>query len=177
MSKPLPKSKIILHWLIAASVIFLFISSWWMLALPLPSENFTYRQLPFQLHKNIGLTILIMVVVMIAIKVQSKLSESKQARSRLERLADLDHALTYVLIIACCVSGYLSSSYSGWETTWWWLLDLPAWSTEDDDLNIFFSDIHMWTCWALLAVVALHIGAALYHAFRNDDVIDKMFRL
>ena len=98
-------------------------------------------------------------------------------KTRLEKLAALDHVLTYFLITACCLSGYLSSSFSGWETTWWWLVNLPTWSAENDELNILFSDIHMWTCWALLAVIALHIGAALYHTFRNDEAIIKMFRL
>ena len=177
MSEQLLKSKVAMHWLIAIGVIFLFVSSWWMLSLPLPSEDFTYRQLPFQLHKNIGITILVMVVAMIAIRIVKKRKQLQIQKSRLERLAALDHLLTYFLIIACCISGYLSSSFSGWETTLWWLVDLPAWSEENDDLNIFFSDIHLWTCWALLAVVAVHIGAALYHAFKNDDVIDKMFRL
>ena len=177
MFEQLLKSKVAMHWLIAIGVIFLFVSSWWMLSLPLPSEDFTYRQLPFQMHKNVGITIMVMVVAMVALRIVKKRKQLQIKKSRLERLASLDHLLTYFLIIACCISGYLSSSFSGWETTLWWLVDLPAWSEENDDLNIFFSDIHLWTCWALLAVVAVHIGAALYHAFKNDDVIDKMFRL
>ena len=177
MSEQLPKPKVEMHWLVAIGVIFLFVSSWWMLSLPLPSEDFTYRQLPFQMHKNVGITIMVMVVAMVALRIVKKRKQLQIKKSRLERLASLDHLLTYFLIIACCISGYLSSSFSGWETSLWWLVDLPAWSEENDDLNIFFSDIHLWTCWALLAVVAVHIGAALYHAFKNDDVIDKMFRL
>lgn len=177
MEGPLPKSKVVLHWLTAAAVFFLFVSSWWMLALPLPSENFIYRELPFQLHKNIGITVLIVVIVMIAMRIKSKLNKPQTAKTRLEKLADFDHMLTYFLITACCLSGYLSSSFSGWETSWWWLVDLPIWSAENDELNILFSDIHMWTCWALLAVIALHIGAALHHTFRSDEAIIKMFRL
>ena len=177
MSEQLPKAKVVMHWLVAIGVVFLFVSSWWMLSLPLPSEDFTYRQLPFQLHKNVGITIMVMIVAMIAISIVKKRKKLQIQKSRLERLAALDHLLTYFLIIACCISGYLSSSFSGWETTLWWLVELPAWSEENDDLNILFSDIHLWTCWALLSVVSVHIGAALYHAFRNDDVIDKMFRL
>ena len=177
MAEQLPKPKVAMHWVVAIGVIFLFVSSWWMLSLPLPSEDFTYRQLPFQMHKNVGITIMVMVVAMVALRIVKKRKQLQIKKSRLERLASLDHLLTYFLIIACCISGYLSSSFSGWETTLWWLVDLPAWSEENDDLNIFFSDIHLWTCWALLAVVAVHIGAALYHAFKNDDVIDKMFRL
>ena len=177
MSEQLPKAKVVMHWLVAIGVFFLFVSSWWMLSLPLPSEDFTYRQLPFQLHKNVGITIMVMIVAMIAISIVKKRKKLQIQKSRLERMASLDHLLTYFLIIACCISGYLSSSFSGWETTLWWLVELPAWSEENDDLNILFSDIHLWACWALLSVVSVHIGAALYHAFRNDDVIDKMFRL
>lgn len=177
MADQLPKSKVIMHWVTAASIFLLFASSWWMLALPLPSDNFTYREIPFQLHKNIGLTVLVIVVLMIAMRIKARIKDSNENRSSLERLADFDHMLTYFLIIVCCLSGYLSSSYSGWGTTLWWVVDLPIWSEENDDLNMLFSDIHLWTCWALLAVIALHIGAALYHAFRGDTVIDKMFRL
>lgn len=177
MAKQLPRSKVIMHWITATSVFFLFVSSWWMLSLPLPSDVFTYRQLPFQLHKNIGITLLAIVVTMIAMRVYGREKSIQANKTRLEKLADVDHLLTYFLLIACCISGYLSSAYSGWETTLWWLVDLPGWSEENDDLNILFSDIHLWTCWALLAVVALHISAALYHAFKDDGVIDKMFRL
>ena len=170
------KLKIILHWVLATSVFLLFVSSWWMLSLPLPSENFKYRALPFQLHKNIGITLVAVITAMIVIRIVSKRKHEQPKRTKLEKLAELDHILTYILIFACCVSGYLSSSYSGWSTTLWWLIDLPVWSEENDELNILFSDLHMWTCWALLAVIALHIGAALYHAVNNDDVIKRMFR-
>lgn len=90
------------------------------------------------------------------------------------RLAIADHVLLYGLIAACCISGYMSSSYSGWDTSLWWLVDLPAWGYENDGLNILYSDIHLWTCWALLAVLAIHISAALYHGFRSDGVLKRM---
>ena len=166
-----------LHWLAAAAVFFLFISSWWMLGLPLPSDNFTYRELPFQLHKNIGITLMLFVVVMIGSRTFLKRKQGEIARTRLEKLAELDHLLTYLLLLVCCVSGYLSSSYSGWPTSFWWMLEFPAWTEEDDGLNILFSDLHLWSCWALLAVVSLHITAVLYHAFSDATNIRKMFRL
>ena len=173
----LSSTTIILHWSVAAAVFFLFMSSWWMLGLPLPSDNFTYRELPFQLHKNLGITLILLVVVMIGVRINHKRQQTAVTRTQIEKLAELDHLLTYVLLIACCVSGYLSSSYSGWTTTVWWLIDFPNWAEENDELNIFYSDIHLWTCWALLAVIAIHIAAALFHAFNDDDVIKKMFRL
>ena len=48
---------VIMHWLMAVSIFFLFVSSWWMLGLPFPSADFTYRVFPFQLHKSLGITV------------------------------------------------------------------------------------------------------------------------
>jgi len=89
----------------------------------------------------------------------------------------VQHVLLYVLILACCISGYLSSAYSGWATRVWWLVDLPNWGSDNDALNILYSDIHSWTCYGLLGVTAVHIGNAVYHAFLNDGVVRRMIRL
>ena len=170
------KSAVVIHWLLAISVFFLFISSWWMLALPLPSSDFTYRVLPFQLHKNVGITLFIILLMLLYIRLKHPPEPDVTLRSKpLQRkLAIADHVLLYGLIAACCLSGYMSSSYSGWETSFWWLVNLPGWGQENDELNILYSDIHLWTCWALLALIAVHISAALYHGFCNDGVIKRM---
>ena len=147
-----------------------------MLSLPLPSEEFTYRVLPFQLHKNIGITLLILLLMLLYIRIRNRpVPDVTVKQSPLPlKLAIIDHALLYLLIGACCISGYLSSSFSGWDTSFWLLLNLPGWGYEDDGLNMLYSDIHLWTCWALLAVIAVHISAALYHGFSNDGVIKRM---
>ncbi|MCH8265585.1 MAG: cytochrome b/b6 domain-containing protein [Proteobacteria bacterium] len=173
----LPKITVMLHWVLASSVLFLFASSWWMLSLPLPSAEFTYRVLPFQLHKNIGMTLLLITVTMAAIRIANGSNRHLDKPDRMQKLAALDHLIMYFLLAACCFSGYLSSSYSGWETSFWWILNLPAWAEENDDLNILFSGLHLWSCWALLAVMTLHIGAAIYHGIVDDGLINKMFRL
>lgn len=176
-ARRLPGVVVVLHWLVAASVFFLFVSSWWMLSLPLPSDDFTYREIPFQLHKNIGISLFLAALLMAALRIRKLLGEARVDRSWLQRLAVWDHLLLYFLLALCCLSGYLSSSFSGWSTTLWWVLEIPAWSAEDDALNIFFSEIHMFSCWALLGLLLLHIGAALYHGLGDDGAIDKMFRL
>ena len=175
--KKLPGSVVLLHWLVAASVFFLFASSWWMLSLPLPSDDFTYREFPFQLHKNIGITVFVAVIFMAVRRVTYLLGDINTKEGWLQRLAVWDHLLLYLLLVVCCLSGYMSSSYSGWATSLWWLIDLPLWTAENDELNILFSDIHMFSCWALLVLLLLHIGAAIYHALDNDGAIDRMFRL
>jgi cytochrome b561 len=172
-------SAAIIHWLLSIIIFFLFMSSWWMLALPLPSDTFTYREFPFQLHKNLGITLLVMLFLLLYVRFRHRPAplESDAMRPWMRKLAVVDHVVLYGLIVAVCLSGYLSSSYSGWSTTLWWLIELPNWGYEDEALNILYSDIHLWTCWALLAAVAVHLSGALYHAFRNDGIARRMLRL
>ncbi|MFW6094133.1 MAG: cytochrome b [Pseudomonadota bacterium] len=179
MSRRYPRSAVILHGVLAVSVFFLFASSWWMLALPLPSETFRFREFPFQLHKNIGITLVLVVAVLLYVRLRHRPGpvHGPGVRPWMHPLAVIDHAIIYLLVLAVCVTGYLSSSYSGWGTTLWWLVELPYWGHEDDDLNMFWSDLHLWTCWALLAAVAVHVGGALYHAFANDGVVRRMLHL
>lgn len=170
------RTAVLMHWILAVSIFFLFASSWWMLALPLPSADFRYREFPFQLHKNIGMTLVVLLGVLLYVRFKHR-PAPPAAKPWVKRLAAIDHVALYVLIFAVCISGYMSSSYSGWGTTLWWAIDLPYWGREDEDLNIFYSDIHLWTCWALLAVIAVHLSGAVYHAFRNDGIVRRMLRL
>jgi cytochrome b561 len=150
-----------------------------MLGLPLASKEWRFREIPFQLHKNIGITLVGLIIILLYVRFRHRPQPrlDQLLSPRMSTLAVIDHVILYGLIIACCVSGYMSSSYSGWGTTLWWAVELPYWGHENEDLNIFWSDIHLWTCWMLLAVVAVHISGALYHAFRNDSVIRRMLHL
>jgi cytochrome b561 len=173
------RTAVILHWFLAVSIFFLFVSSWWMLGLPLASKEYRFREIPFQLHKNLGMTLVAVIVVMLYVRFKHRPQpELSQILSpRLSKLAVADHVILYVIIFACCLSGYLSSAYSGWGTRLWWLVDLPNWGYENEELNVLYSDIHLWTCWILLAVMAVHISGSLYHAFRNDGVVRRMLHL
>jgi cytochrome b561 len=164
------------HWLSALAVLYLLISSWWMLSLPLPSEHSTFRELPFQLHKNVGITLFLVLLAMLASFTLRSIKEKDGADFKRRLTVKIAHSLMYLVLIVCCLTGYLSSSFSGWGTELWWLLDLPAWAQESDDLNALFSDLHLWSCWLLLLLIAVHISAALYHSFSSDGVTDSMLR-
>ena len=166
------------HWFVAVSVFFLFVSSWWMLALPLPSEDFRFREFPFQLHKNLGLTIMLLLIAMALIRIvrRQALAAVPAETPLVRQLRVSGHVALYVLIFAVCMTGFMSSTYSGWTTTLWWLVDLPYWGREDEELNQLFSDLHFWSCWGLLLAMSAHIGAALLHAFRDDGVVRRILR-
>jgi len=166
------------HWFVAVSIFFLFVSSWWMLALPLPSDDFRFREFPFQLHKNLGLTIMLLLVAMALIRIlrRQALAAVPAETPLVRQMRISGHIALYVLIFAVCLTGFMSSTYSGWTTTFWWLVDLPYWGREDEELNQLFSDLHFWSCWGLLLAMGAHIGAALLHAFRNDGIVRRILR-
>jgi cytochrome b561 len=170
--------EVLSHWFVAVAVFFLFVSSWWMLALPLPSDEFRFREFPFQLHKNLGITVVLLMIATALIRVTRRRSVPAAASETpgVHRLRLAGHIGLYLLVFAVCVTGYMSSSYSGWATTWWWLIEIPYWGYEDEDLNQLYSDLHLWTCWGLLLAMAAHIGAALLHAVRNDGVLRRIVR-
>lgn len=172
------RTAVILHWILAVSIFFLFISSWWMLGLPLPSKEMQFRAFPFQLHKNIGITLVFLIPLLLYVRFKHRPAPvaSSTMKPWMHKLAAVDHIILYVLILAVCISGYLSSAHTRWDTEVWWLFELPRIAEADEDMNEFFSEIHLWTAWALLAVIAVHISGAIYHAFINDGIVRRMMR-
>ena len=167
-----------LHVLIAASTMFLFVSSWWMMALPLPSKIFTYRAYPFQLHKNVGITMVLLVLLMLYARLAYVRAMKKAgAKTRIPLSTTIQDVLLYGLVLSCALSGYLSSVYSGWPTRFWWLMTLPNWGYDNDALNDLYADIHTWTSYGLIAIVAVHIGVAMLATFRNEGYVRRMLRL
>lgn len=134
------------------------------------------RGFPWQLHKNIGLTVVVLVAVLLYMRMRRRACADAGDDSPrwMKRLAAADHALIYVMVVLVGVSGYLSSAFSGWSTTLWWLLPLPNWGREDEELNALFSDVHLVTSWLLLLMIATHVAGALYHAFRPDGIVRRM---
>ena len=149
-----------------------------MLALPLPSEDFRFREFPFQLHKNLGITTMLLLIAMALIRIvrRQALAAVPAETALVRQLRVSGHVALYALIFVVCLTGFMSSTYSGWTTTYWWLVDLPYWGREDEELNQLFSDLHFWSCWGLLLAMAAHIGAALLHAFRDDGVVRRILR-
>jgi cytochrome b561 len=172
------RTSVLLHSILAVSIVFLFLSSWWMLALPLPSRELRFREIPFQLHKNIGFTLLAVMALMLYDRFRRRPAPvtGTSMKPWMRKLATADHVLLYLLTASVCVSGYMSSAHTRWDTALWWAITLPRIAAPNEEMNEFYSDIHLWTAWALLAFTAVHISGTLYHAFRNDGIVRRMLR-
>ena len=79
-----------------------------------------------------------------------------------------NHELLYALIFLQPVSGYLSSSFSGYRTSFFGF-PLPHWGWKEPFLNELFSDIHEASAITLAVLVGVHVLAAVAHAVRPGD--------
>lgn len=165
---------IALHWIIAVSIIALLI-------LGLTMEDFPkqYQALAYQTHKSLGLTVLILSIVRIIWRLTHKAPPYPESMKLWEKVAaQLVHVGLYVLMLALPLTGWalVSSSPLGYPTIWFGLFEWPALpffaNVEDKKaISDAFGEVHESLAWICIALVALHVGAALKHQFINHDGI------
>ena len=86
------------------------------------------------------------------------------------------HGLLYALLVVLPLSGWLWVSANGWHVTLFGVVDLPPLLAKQPALGAFFSGTHEFLASAVLALVALHTLAALYHwLIVKDNLMQNMW--
>ena len=160
------RTAIVLHWLIAAIVIAQFVWGWSMQEIPKQPPGF--RADAFNLHKSIGLTIFLLMVVRLGWRLRHPPPPLPPMPVWQAWLARANHRLLYVALFVMPLAGYLGSAWSGYPVKYFGLL-LPAWASKEPALKDLCSLVHLVTSWVLLAAVALHVAAAAKHALIDRD--------
>jgi cytochrome b561 len=157
---------IVLHWLIAAAVVGLIALGWWMQTIPkLPVGP---RVDAFNLHKSIGMTVLLLMLVRISWRAGHPPPPFPPMPRWQARLARAVHLLFYVCLIVQPVSGYLGSAFSGFPVRFFGLV-LPAWAPKSDALKDALSVVHLVNSWVLVGALALHLAGTVQHALLERD--------
>ena len=171
-----------LHWLIAAAVLTNIALGLYMGDLP-RSDPMKFAII--QLHKSIGLTVLVLTLMRIAWRLMHPFLPLPEDMPRaLKFLARTTHILLYTLLLALPLTGWMivSSSPLGLPTSYFGLFDWPhLWFLADmtrESKKIMvetFEDTHVFLAWIMICLVPLHIAGALYHQFvRRDSVLKRM---
>ena len=139
-------------------------------------ENTAGRQILLKLHRQLGLAVLIVVALRVLIRLTKRLADHSPGMSTVMRLsAQGAHVLLYVLLVALPVVGWILTSAHGITLNLFGVIHLPQLVAADSDLADTLSDYHVWLSWVLLALVVMHVGAALWHHFvRRDAVLKAM---
>ncbi len=158
---------VVLHWVMVLLVVAMLCLGLTMTEM---SRENPVRSELFMLHKSLGLSTLLVVVARLAWRLGHKpppLPEQLPLWQR--RLAAWNHGLLYLVLFAQPLTGYLSSSFSGYKTRFWGM-PLPHWGWKAPDLNELFTTYHEMGYITLLVLIGLHVFGALWHAHRHREM-------
>ena len=158
----------LLHWTIAILIVLIGIVGLVMGELPRSPKYFWV----YTAHKSLGLTVLALVLVRIGWRLYAGAPRPVPGTPRLQALlASTTHGAIYLLILALPLSGWIYDSANALRPfRWFGLVEVPKLVAPDEALAASAHGAHEWLFWLLMALVAGHAGAALYHHFIQRDV-------
>ena len=144
----------------------------------------------YQLHKSLGLTVLGLSVVRLFWRLINVIPELPAHMSTFEKLAaHATHILFYGIMIGLPLTGWMMVSVSPLEipTLYFNFIflevpHLPAMSfpvigefKTAKEAEAALKMAHQWLAYGTIALLMLHIGAAMYHhLLKGDDVLTRM---
>lgn len=163
----------VFHWLIALLILVQAVIGLSMVEMGLTPAKVRV----FALHKSIGMTILALVLLRIAWRLGERRPADPPAMPRWQvRAARATHLALYVLILAIPLSGWWFNSASNAPLVWFGWFDLPSLTGGlDPAWKPRALLLHQTLFWLLVALLAIHVGAALWHHFKQrDEVLRRM---
>jgi len=174
---------IVLHWLIALGILALLTLGLAMTRGSLsPMDRFAF----YQWHKSVGITVLVLMVLRLAWRLFNRPPPLPEAMPKAERrAAGAAHLALYGLLLAMPLVGWAMVSASPYNipTVLYgvipWphlpvLSDLPNKAAVEGALKL----AHSTGAWLLIALLLLHVGAALrHHLALRDDTLWRMLPL
>jgi cytochrome b561 len=161
------------HWLIVLLILLLAIVGLTMGELPKTPKYFWV----YTLHKSTGITVLALVLLRIGWRLYAGTPKPVPGTPTWQhRVASLTHVLLYALVLAMPLSGWLYDSASGLRPfRYFGLVEMPKLVAPNESLRDLSHSAHITLFWVLVALVALHAGAAFHHhLFRNDATLIRM---
>ncbi|MBV8801739.1 MAG: cytochrome b [Gammaproteobacteria bacterium] len=162
---------ILLHWIMAILIIGLLIIGIYMVRIPVSPLQLKL----FRWHKEFGMLVLMVVIVRLIWRF-SNVIPTLLTLPIWERMAALSvHWMFYFFMIILPISGWLVSSAAGISISFFGWFVFPDFVSANEEVRILFTAIHKWIAYLLIAVLCLHIAAALKHHYLNkDDILRRM---
>lgn len=163
-----------LHWTVAVAVLLMIPAGLIMtqegLARPVQDALFLF-------HKNVGAVLILVIAVRVIYRLTHRpppLPDTMPAWQK--RAAAVSHGVLYALLIVIPISGFVRVRAGGFPIELLDRLGFGPWLAKSEPLADAASAFHATAGFVLIAMLALHIGAALHHALiRRDGVWQRMW--
>lgn len=159
-----------LHWIMATLILF---NLW----LGLAHESLPRDWQVMPVHKSVGLTVLALAILRLGWRLTHRQTPLPEGLPAWERLAaKVTHYTFYTFMLLVPLTGWIMSSAGKWPLNWFFLFDVPKFAVTKDDAIVGFSaEAHEIFAFAWIALLVLHVAAALRHHFiLKDDVLRRM---
>jgi len=124
-------------------------------------------------HVTLGIVALLLALARIARRLVERGRPPEGPRWQ-RALASAAHGALYALMVAVPLVGYALADARGRGIPFFGM-NAPEWLATDRALAHTLEDLHSALAWALVAVVAAHAAAALWHHFvLRDDTLRRM---
>jgi cytochrome b561 len=163
---------IALHWAIAALILFMLWLGWSLDDIP---KNTPARGFYVNLHKSIGVLVLVLVALRLAWRLGHRPPALPGTMAPWQAtVARLIHWLLYASILIQPLSGYIASAYGKYGVKFFGIPISPP-GLDDKAVRSLFGDIHEINATVLAVLVAIHVLAAFKHLLLDrDSVFQRM---
>lgn len=162
-----------MHWIVAASLLVSVILG---LIIGNVEESDATEQ-ALSIHKSFGIIIFVLMLVRLAWRVTHTAPPLPANMPAYQRVgAALTHGLLYFTLLVMPIAGYIAVAARGRETRFFGLFDVPQLTPLSRMLSQNATTVHIYGQFLIYALLAAHIGAALYHQLIvKDDILGRMW--
>lgn len=162
-----------LHWGLALAIIGMIAFGWWMNHMPARPDRFFYRSI----HADIGYVILLLTVARMVWRLVNPTPAMPAETSRWQKIAaHVSHGALYLAVIVVIMLGWAhSGAHTPDYSSFFGLFHVPQFTSPDKAAANAYEDRHILFAYVLLALIGIHLLAALWHHFiRRDRVVTRM---
>jgi len=163
---------IALHWVLAIALILQLGVGVWMGDIPKGNPARAYY---FNLHKSFGIVLFALIVLRVWWRRGHPAPLLPAAFIGWQRtLAVASHHLLYACMVVMPISGFVGSNFTKYGVKFFGL-QVGPWGWEDKGIYAVFNGIHEICGNLFIAIVALHVVAALKHLIVDrDGIFERM---
>jgi cytochrome b561 len=161
------------HWILAAIIIGMLAFGWWMNHIAARPDRLFYRSI----HADIGYVVLVLMVLRLIWRGVNPTPALPAETPPWRRIAArINHGALYLVTIVVVMLGWAhSGAHTPDYASWFGLFRVPQFTSPDKAMAGRYEDLHIYAAYVLLALIAIHLIAALWHHFiARDRVMGRM---
>jgi len=163
------------HWILGLTIIAMIAHGWWMNHITARPDRFLHRSI----HSDIGYVVLLLTAIRLIWRSVNPVPVLPDDMVRRLRIAA--RATHWALYLATILVSILGWAHSGARdpnyASWFGLFDVPQITSPDRVAALKYEEQHILFAYVLLALIMLHVAAAVWHHFiRRDQVAIRMIR-